>query len=233
MSEPNAPLLLVVDDDAPVRRFLRAGLGSAGYRLVEAMSGAEALAQAATRAPDLVLLDLGLPDLDGFEVVRRLREWSQVPVLVLSARGQEEDKIHALDAGADDYVTKPFSMGELLARVRVALRHRARREAGDDAGPVQVDELVVDLAKRVVTVAGEEVRLTPIEYRLLAVLARHAGRVLTHEQLLREVWGPGYATQHHYVRVYMAQLRQKIEPDPSRPRWLVTEPGVGYRLRES
>jgi len=233
MSEPNAPLLLVVDDDAPVRRFLRAGLGSAGYRLVEAMSGAEALAQAATRAPDLVLLDLGLPDLDGFEVVRRLREWSQVPVLVLSARGQEEDKIHALDAGADDYVTKPFSMGELLARVRVALRHRARREAGDDAGPVQVDELVVDLARRVVTVAGEEVRLTPIEYRLLAVLARHAGRVLTHEQLLREVWGPGYATQHHYVRVYMAQLRQKIEPDPSRPRWLVTEPGVGYRLRES
>jgi len=231
VSEKASPLLLVVDDDAPVLRFLRAGLASEGYRLVEAANGAEALAQAATRAPDLVLLDLGLPDLDGFEVVRRLREWSQVPVVVLSARGQEEDKIRALDAGADDYVTKPFSMGELLARVRVAIRHGARREDGD-AGPVQVDDLVVDLARRVVTVAGEEARLTPIEYRLLAVLARHAGRVMTHEQLLREVWGPGYASQHHYVRVYMAQLRQKLERDPSRPRWLVTEPGVGYRLRE-
>jgi two-component system KDP operon response regulator KdpE len=232
VSEANAPLLLVVDDDAPVRRFLRAGLASEGYRLVEAVSGTEGLAQAATRAPDLVLLDLGLPDLDGFEVVRRLREWSEVPVVVLSARGQDEDKIRALDAGADDYVTKPFSMGELLARVRVALRHRARRDAGEDAGPVKAGELVVDLARRVVTVAGEEAHLTPIEYRLLAVLARHAGKVLTHEQLLREVWGPGYAAQHHYVRVYMAQLRAKLERDPSRPRWLVTEPGVGYRLRE-
>ena len=232
MSETPEPLLLVVDDDAPVRRFLRAGLTSEGYRLVEAVNGAEALAHAATRSPDLVLLDLGLPDLDGFEVVRRLREWTQVPVVVLSARGQEEDKIRALDAGADDYVTKPFAMGELLARVRVALRHGARREDGD-VGPVQVDDLVVDLARRVVTVGGKEARLTPIEYRLLAVLARHAGRVMTHEQLLREVWGPGYATQHHYVRVYMAQLRGKLEHDPSRPRWLVTEPGVGYRLRES
>jgi two-component system KDP operon response regulator KdpE len=233
VSEPNAPLLLVVDDDPPVRRFLRAGLASAGYRLVEAVNGAEALAHAATRAPDLVLLDLGLPDLDGFEVVRRLREWTEVPVVVLTARGQDEDKIRALDAGADDYVTKPFSMGELLARVRVALRHRARREAGDDAGPVQAGNLVVDLARRVVTVAGEEAHLTPIEYRLLALLARHAGRVLTHEQILREVWGPGYASQHHYVRVYMAQLRAKLEQDPSRPKVLVTEPGVGYRLRES
>ena len=156
-----------------------------------------------------------------------------MPIVVLTARGQEEDKIRALDAGADDYVTKPFSMGELLARVRVALRHGTRRDAGDDAGPVRVGELAVDLARRVVTVAGTEVRLTPIEYRLLAMLAKHAGRVLTHEQILREVWGPGYATQHHYVRVYMAQLRAKLEPDPSRPRWLVTEPGVGYRLREA
>ena len=233
MNEANGALLLVVDDDAPVRRFLRAGLTSEGYHLVEAANGTEALAQAATRAPDLVLLDIGLPDLDGFEVVRRLREWTQVPIVVLTARGQEEDKIRALDAGADDYVTKPFSMGELLARVRVALRHGTRRDAGDDAGPVRVGELAVDLARRVVTVAGTEVRLTPIEYRLLAMLAKHAGRVLTHEQILREVWGPGYATQHHYVRVYMAQLRAKLEPDPSRPRWLVTEPGVGYRLREA
>ena len=232
MTDANAPLLLVVDDDAPIRRFLRAGLGSEGYRLIEAANGADAIAQAATRAPDLVLLDLGLPDGDGFDVVRRLREWSQVPVIVLSARGQEEDKIRALDAGADDYVTKPFAMGELLARVRVALRHRARAESGDDTGPVVTGELSIDLARRTVSVAGEEVRLTPIEYRLLAMLARHAGRVLTHEQLLREVWGPGYATQHHYVRVYMAQLRQKLERDPSRPHWLVTEPGVGYRLRE-
>ena len=233
MIEPHAPLLLVVDDDAPIRRFLRAGLMSEGYRLFEAVSGAEALAQAATRAPDLVLLDLGLPDLDGFEVVRRLREWSQVPVLVLSARGQEQDKIRALDAGADDYVTKPFSMGELLARIRVSLRHRALSASGESAGPVQVDELSIDLERRRVSIDDEEVRLTPIEYRLLAMLARHAGRVLTHEQLLREVWGPGYTEQHHYVRVYMAQLRQKLERDPSRPRWLVTEPGVGYRLREA
>jgi two-component system KDP operon response regulator KdpE len=232
MTNAHAPLLLVVDDDAPIRRFLRAGLGSEGYRVIEAENGADAVAQAATRAPDLVLLDLGLPDGDGFDVVRRLREWSQVPVIVLSARGQEEDKIRALDAGADDYVTKPFAMGELLARVRVALRHSARAESGSDAGPVVAGELSIDLARRTVTVAGEAVRLTPIEYRLLAILARHAGRVLTHEQLLREVWGPGYATQHHYVRVYMAQLRQKLERDPSRPRWLVTEPGVGYRLRE-
>jgi two-component system KDP operon response regulator KdpE len=232
MSESPAPLLLVVDDDAAIRRFLRAGLGSEGYRLVEAVNGAEAIAQAATRVPDLVLLDLGLPDMDGFDVVRRLREWSQVPVLVLSARGQDEDKIRALDSGADDYVTKPFSMGELLARVRVALRHGARRVEGGEDGPVVAGELVVDLARRRVTRAGAEVRLTPIEYRLLAMLAKHAGRVLTHQQMLREVWGPGYASQHHYVRVYMAQLRQKLERDPSRPRWLVTEPGVGYRLQE-
>ncbi len=231
MSAAPNPLLLVVDDDPPIRRFLRAGLDSEGYRLVECETAADALAQAATRAPDLVLLDLGLPDLDGLEVVRRLREWSDVPVIVLSARGQDADKIRALDAGADDYVTKPFSMGELLARVRVALRHRARGADGEDA-VVTVDDVTIDLGRRVVTRAGEEVRLTPIEYRLLALLARHVGRVLTHAQLLREVWGPGYASQHHYVRVYMAQLRAKLERDPARPAFLVTEPGVGYRLRE-
>ena len=232
MSSTTAPLLLVVDDDPPILRFLRAGLTAEGYRLVEAMTGADALAQAATRAPYLILLDLGLPDMDGFEVVRRLREWSQVPVLVLYARGQERDKINALDAGADDYVTKPFAMGELLARIRVALRHRSRVGEEGETTVLTVDELRIDLARRVVTVGDDEVRLTPIEFRLLACLARHAGRVLTHEQLLREVWGPGYRSQHHYVRVYVAQLRQKLEHDPARPRWIVTEPGVGYRLRE-
>jgi two-component system KDP operon response regulator KdpE len=231
VKEPNPPLVLIVEDDPAIVRFLRAGLASQGYRHVESATAADGLAQAATRTPELVLLDLGLPDLDGIEVVRRLREWSAVPIIVLSARGQEQDKIAALDAGANDYVTKPFAMGELLARLRVALRSRSN-EAGED-GVLQLEDLVVDLARRRVTVAGQEVRLTPIEFRLLAALARHAGRVLTHAQLLREVWGPGHAQQHHYVRVYMAQLRHKLERDPSLPRWLVTEPGVGYRLRES
>ena len=224
------PLVLVVDDEPPIRRFLRVALEAQGYRVVEAATAQEAIAQAATRAPDLVLLDLGLPDLDGFEVVRRLREWSAMPVVVLSARGREDDKIRALDAGADDYVTKPFATGELLARMRAALRRRARGD--DDAAVVECGELRIDLGRRQVTVAGAEVRLTPIEYRLLVALARHAGRVLTHEHLLREVWGPGYTTQHHYLRVYMAQLRHKIEREPSRPRWLLTEPGVGYRFHE-
>ncbi|MCC6653106.1 MAG: winged helix-turn-helix domain-containing protein, partial [Candidatus Eisenbacteria bacterium] len=165
--------------------------------------------------------------------VRRLREWSQVPVIVLSARGQEQDKIRALDAGADDYVTKPFAMGELHARIRAALRHRTRVGEGGESSVVQVEELRVDLGHRRVSVGEREVRLTPIEYRLVALLARHAGRVLTHEQILREVWGPQATGQHHYTRVYMAQLRQKLEADPSRPRWLVSEPGVGYRMRES
>jgi len=218
------PLVLVVDDEPPIRRFLRVALEAQGYRVVEAATAQEAIAQAATRAPDLVLLDLGLPDLDGFEVVRRLREWSAMPVVVLSARGREDDKIRALDAGADDYVTKPFATGELLARMRAALRRRARGD--DDAAVVECGELRIDLGRRQVTVAGAEVRLTPIEYRLLVALARHAGRVL------REVWGPGYTTQHHYLRVYMAQLRHKIEREPSRPRWLLTEPGVGYRFHE-
>ncbi|MBI5169899.1 MAG: response regulator [Candidatus Eisenbacteria bacterium] len=233
MSGTNAALVLVVDDDVPIRRFLRAGLESAGYRLIEAATGADALREASTRAPDVVLLDLGLPDLDGFEVVKRLREWTRLPVIVLSARGQEQDKIRALDSGADDYVTKPFAMGELLARVRAALRHHDRTRDGAEASVVQVEGLRVDLGQRRVSVEGHDVRLTPIEYRLLAVLARHAGRVLTHEQILREVWGPQATGQHHYIRVYMAQLRQKLEPDPPRPRWLVSEPGVGYRLRES
>jgi two-component system KDP operon response regulator KdpE len=225
------PLVLVIEDEAPIRKFLRTGLESQGFQLEEATTGRDGLAQAAARAPDLVLLDLGLPDMDGFELVRKLREWSATPVLILSARGQERDKIQALDAGADDYVTKPFSMGELLARMRVALRHRAQVRPGEDGGVVETGTLKIDMERRHVTVAGREIRLTPIEYRLLSVLARHAGKVLTHDSLLREVWGPSYTSQRHYLRVYMGQLRQKIEADSARPRILLTEPGVGYRLR--
>ena len=234
-TEPQVELhatILVIEDEAPIRKFLRAGLEGHGATLVEAATGKEGMVLAAMRVPDLVLLDLGLPDVDGLDVVRRLREWSQMPIIVLSARGQEGDKIRALDAGADDYVTKPFSMGELLARMRVARRHRATQGEGE-AGPIEIGELRVDLARRQVSVSGHEVKLTPIEYRLLAVLARHAGRVMTPEQLLREVWGPGHASERQYLRVYMAQLRHKIEREPARPRLLLTEPGVGYRLRES
>jgi two-component system KDP operon response regulator KdpE len=225
-------VVLVVDDEAPIRKFLRAGLEGQGYSLVEASTGRDAVAEAATRAPDLVLLDLGLPDIDGLDVVRRVREWSSMPIIVLTARGQERDKIRALDAGADDYVTKPFSMAELLARMRVALRHRARAASDREESVVELDDVRIDFARRSVAVDGTEVKLTPIEYRLLSLLARHAGRVLTHEQILREVWGPGYTSQHHYLRVYMGQLRHKLERDPARPRVLLTEPGVGYRLRE-
>ena len=228
-----APVALIVEDEPPMVRFLKTALTSHGFRVVEAPNGQEALRQAATRAPDVVVLDLGLPDMDGLEVTRRLREWSAVPIIVLSARGQEGDKIKALDAGADDYVTKPFAMGELMARLRVALRHAARttRESGETA--VSVGELRIDRLRRQVFVGAAEVRLTPIEYRLLSALAQYPGRVLTHEHLLRQVWGPGYTEQHHYLRVYMAQLRHKLEQDPSRPRYLLTEPGVGYRLRDA
>ena len=226
---PTEPLVLVVDDEPQLRRFLRASLPAQGYRLVEAATGEEALREAAARAPDLVLLDLGLPDLDGVEVTRRLREWSAVPIVVLSARDQEQDKVQALDAGADDYLTKPFGTGELLARMRVALRHAARGEAEQEP-VVRIGGLEVDLAGRRVTVEAREARLTRTEYRLLALLARHAGKVLTHRQLLKEVWGPGAVDQTHYLRVYMGQLRHKIEADPAQPRYLLTETGVGYRL---
>jgi two-component system KDP operon response regulator KdpE len=223
--------VLVIEDEPQMLRFLRPALAAMGYRLCEATTGVEGLRQAATRAPDLVLLDLGLPDRDGIDVTRELRGWSQVPIIVLSARGRASDKVAALDAGADDYVTKPFGMAELLARVRVALRHAAR--SGDDGqSTVTAGELTIDLERRQVTVAGRPLRLTPTEYRLLALLARHAGKVLTHSLLLRDVWGPGYAGQTHYLRVYMAQLRRKLERDPAQPRHLMTEPGVGYRLLE-
>jgi two-component system KDP operon response regulator KdpE len=224
-------LILLIEDEPQMRRFLRVTLQSCGYRLVEAATGEEGLAHAATRSPDVILLDLGLPDLDGLEVTRRLREWSAVPIIVLSAREQERDKVGALDAGADDYLTKPFGAEELLARIRVALRHRALQQSGQAEPVFAIDELRVDLARRQVFLAEREVHLTPIEYRLLAVLIRNAGKVVTHSQLLKEVWGPPHMNQTQYLRVYMAQLRHKLEADPTRPRFFLNEPGVGYRLR--
>jgi two-component system, OmpR family, KDP operon response regulator KdpE len=223
------PLVLLVEDEPQMRRFLRVSLTGNGFRLFESETGQDGLLQAATRNPDVVLLDLGLPDLDGLEVTRRLREWSKTPVIVISARGQERDKVEALDAGADDYLTKPFGVEELLARIRVALRHR---EAVEQPVPVfEAGDLRVDLHRRQVFVGGAEVHLTPIEFRLLATLIRYAGRVVTHNQLLKEVWGPAYGHQTQYLRVYMGQLRHKIEADPARPRVLQTEPAVGYRLK--
>jgi two-component system KDP operon response regulator KdpE len=223
------PVVVLIEDEPQIRRFLRATLTGQGYRLFEVGTGADALVEVAQRQPDVVVLDLGLPDMDGLEVIRRLREWSAVPIIVLSARGQERDKVGALDAGADDYVSKPFSAGELLARLRVALRHAAGA-AHEDGAAFRLGELQVDLLRRQVSVAGTEVKLTPIEYKLLTTLVRHAGKVLTHQQLLREVWGPSHEDQAHYVRVYMAHLRHKLETEPARPRYLLTEPGVGYRL---
>jgi two-component system, OmpR family, KDP operon response regulator KdpE len=224
-------LVLVVEDAPQVTRFLRATLAAHGYRVVDAGTGQQALVEAATRLPDIVLLDLGLPDLDGVEVTRRLREWTATPIIVLSARGQERDKIEALDAGADDYLTKPFGVGELLARIRVALRNATRVGGGKSEPVFETGDLRVDLSARRVHVRGGEVRLTRTQFNLLAVLVKNAGKVVTHRQLLREVWGPGAAGQSHYVRVYMGQLRHKLETDPARPRYLETETGVGYRLR--
>ena len=226
-----APLVLIVEDEPQMGRFLRASLSTHGYRLVEAATGADGLAQAAARNPDIILLDLGLPDLDGLEVTRRIREWTQTPIIVISARGQDDDKIKALDAGADDYLTKPFSVGELLARIRVALRHVARIASGKEESVFTIGELRVDLGKRQVFVQEAEVHLTPTEYRLLATMIKYAGRVVTHRHLLKEVWGPPYVEQTQYLRVFMGQLRQKLEPEPAKPRFLISEPGVGYRLR--
>jgi two-component system, OmpR family, KDP operon response regulator KdpE len=225
---PPSPVVVLIEDEPQIRRFLRATLGSSGYRLHEATSGEDGLVEAATRQPDVVILDLGLPDIDGLQVIRRLREWSTVPIIVLSARGQEGDKVAALDAGADDYVSKPFAVGELLARLRVALRHAAVGESGEPT--FTVAGLRVDQVKRLVQVDGKDVHLTPIEYRLLTTLVRHAGRVVSQRQLLKDVWGPAHTDQAHYLRVYMGTLRRKLEQDPARPRYLLTEPGVGYRL---
>jgi len=230
MSEDSKVLL--IEDDPQIRRFLRATLCAQGFRLVEAVTGEEGLALAASHLPDLIILDLGLPDMEGLAVATRIREWSSVPILVLSARGQERDKIAALDAGADDYVTKPFGVGELTARMRVALRHAARAKAEPAEAVFQVGDLRLDLARRQVTLGGAAVHLTPIEYKLLALLASHAGKVVTQRQLLREVWGPAFEQQSQYLRVYMQQLRKKLEATPARPRYLRTEPGVGYRLAD-
>jgi two-component system, OmpR family, KDP operon response regulator KdpE len=224
--------VLVVEDDVAMRTFLRTTLTGVGMLVLEVGSRLEAARVMTEQAPKLLLLDLGLPDGDGVDLVRSLREWTQVPIIVISARGRETDKVTALDAGADDYLTKPFGAGELVARIKVAMRH-ARAAAGVavesvmEVGPIRVDE-----ARHEVTVNGAPVHLTPIEFRLLARLALHAGRVLTHRQLLRDVWGPRAVEHTHYLRVHMAALRRKVEADPARPRWLVTEPGVGYRLRD-
>jgi two-component system KDP operon response regulator KdpE len=221
------PLILLVEDDPQIRRFLRAALDAEDYRLIEAVTAEDGSAQAAARQPDLILLDLGLPDRDGLDVIRGVREWGKIPILVLSARGQEKDKIAALDLGADDYVAKPFAVGELLARIRAALR---RSTAAAPGTIVRFGAVEVDLDKRVVRVDAQEVHLTPNEYKLLQVLIQHAGKVLTQRQLLNEVWGPQHTEQAQYLRVYIAQLRRKLERNPARPRHLHTEPGVGYRL---
>lgn len=220
--------ILIVDDERPIRRFLHAALSAHGYEIFEATTGQEALNAVIQHRPDLLILDLGLPDMDGVTVTRRLREWTTLPILILSVRDRETDKITALDAGADDYLTKPFSTGELMARLRVALRHTA---SPTQEAVFEANGLVVDTARRLVTVNDNEIALTPTEYDLLRLLVTHADKVLTHQQILRQVWGVGYDTESQLVRVNISNLRRKIEPEPARPRYIFTEPGVGYRLK--
>ena len=226
------PVILLIEDDPQIRRFLRASLVTQGYDLIEAGTGREGLALAASRVPDMVLLDLGLPDMEGMEVIIQLRTWSHVPIIILSARGQERDKVANLDAGADDYLTKPFGVGELLARIRVALRKAMPSEEGKPEVMYSLGNIKVDFERRLVFRGQEEVHLTPIEYKLLAVLVKHRGKVVTHRQLLKEVWGPSYVDQNPYLRIFILNLRRKLEDDPTRPQFLLTEPGVGYRLRD-
>jgi two-component system KDP operon response regulator KdpE len=229
-SPTNNPLVLVIEDEAPIRRFLRATLSANGFQVNEAATAKEGVLQAGMRPPDLIILDLGLPDGDGLDVTRQIREWSKVPIIVLSAREQENDKVAVLNAGADDYLTKPFGVGELIARLRVAMRHASASSASNGGSVFKVGDLEVDLSRRAVSLRSTEVRLTPIEYRLLTTLIKHAGKVLTHQFLLKEVWGPSHVHDTPYLRVYMGQLRQKLETDSAQPRYLLTEPGVGYRL---
>jgi len=223
--------VLVIEDESEIRRFLRTTLPPHGFRIFEATSGATGLTEAKTRNPDLILLDLGLPDMDGTEVIRQVREWTATPIIVLSAREQEQQKVDALDLGADDYVTKPFGINELLARIRTALRHSARPEGEEADSSFTFGNVRVELGRRQVFVADKEIHLTAIEYKLLTTLVRHAGKVVTHRQLLKEVWGPLHVEEGHYLRVYMRQLRNKLETTPANPKHLVTELGVGYRLR--
>jgi two-component system KDP operon response regulator KdpE len=232
MSVADVPRILVIEDESEIRRFLRASLAANQMQVQEADTGQAGLREAASHPPDVVLLDLGLPDISGFEVIAQLRGWSQVPIVVLSARGQESDKIAALDAGADDYLTKPFGVGELLARLRVALRHSSLRDEGGSVASFAAGNLQVDLAKRQVRVGGEEIHLTPTEYRLLTALIKHPGKVITHRQLLREVWGPDSSQETHYLRVYVNQLRKKLGDDAAQPQLILTEPAVGYRFCE-
>ena len=224
-------MILLIEDERQMRRFLRVTLQSEAYGVLEAETAADGLTQAATRNPDVVLLDLGLPDMDGLEVIERLRDWSAVPIIVISAREQEGDKIKALDKGADDYLTKPFGAGELLARIRAALRRAAPKSHDQGEAVFVAEELRIDFLKRQVYCGTREVHLTPIEYRLLTVLVKNAGRVMTHRQILKEVWGPPYVEQTHYLRVFMNQLRKKIEADSTRPHFLLNEPGIGYRFK--
>ncbi|HEY9712277.1 MAG TPA: response regulator [Chroococcales cyanobacterium] len=223
--------ILAIEDEPEIRRFLRVTLTEHGYDVYLAADGESGLALCAEENPDIVILDLGLPDIDGNDVVQRIREWSTVPVIILSVRGQESDKVNALDNGADDYLTKPFGVEELLARIRVSIRKSSRSQENRNDPLFCSGNLKVDMRLRTVTVNDEEVHLTPIEYKLLHELIKHAGAIVTQQTLLRNVWGPGYAKEGHYVRVYMANLRRKLEEDPAQPKYLITEPGVGYRLR--
>ncbi len=224
-------VILLIEDEPQMRRFISLILQGQGYHVTEAGTGGEGLREAAVRNPDVILLDLGLPDMDGLEVTKRLREWSNVPIIVISAREKEMDKVTALDEGADDYLIKPFGAGELLARIRVAMRHRAMQRSGQKESVLTAGNLKIDFSKRRVFIGEEEVHLTPIEYKLLSLLAGNAGKVLTHSHLLKEVWGANYAHQTQYLRVYMTQLRHKLEADPARPRFLINEPGIGYRFK--
>lgn len=225
------PVVIVIEDDPAIRRFLRTSLSTQGFSVHQATTGKQGIIEAGVRKPDLLILDLGLPDMDGVEVIKAIRAWSAMPIIILSARSGEQPKINALDAGADDYLTKPFGFGELMARIRVALRHASRPAQAGQADIFVTDNLQVDLLNRVVSVNQQEVHLTPIQYRLLAVLVRNAGKVMTHQQILKEVWGPSYQENAHYLRIYMSQLRQKLEADPTQPKFLLTESGVGYRLK--
>ncbi|WAR43213.1 response regulator [Methylomonas rapida] len=225
------PVIIIVEDELAIRQFLRTALRLQGYTVFEAETGQRGLVEANIRKPDLLILDLGLPDMDGIEVIKAIRAWSTLPIIVLSARSQERQKVDALDLGADDYLTKPFGVEELIARIRVALRHANRKEQSLDNDVLVTGGLKVDLSKRLVSVDGREIALTPIQYRLLAVLAKNAGKVMTHRQIMKEVWGPSYVDNVHYVRMYMSQLRHKLETDPAKPQYLVTESGLGYRLK--